>query len=179
MIVVVTVAMMMIMPVRVVTTVVIMMLLIGAMLRIEWCLDRRKPRPETAQHLLDHVIAADAQPIADDLHVDVTVADMPSEPRHVVRARCGDLDQRLRPADDAHDGAVVEHERVAVTQGGRLRQIEQERGAALGGKDDTAAVAVIGVERDLIDGLGIVPMAGGSDFARALHDADPNARPRP
>ena len=44
--------------------------------------------------------------------------------------RRGDFDQRLGLAGDAHDGAVVEHEAVAVAQRGRVRQIEQELRAA-------------------------------------------------
>ena len=51
------------------------------MFGIERCLDRRQLGAEPAQHVLDHVVAAHAQPIADDLHVDVAIADVPGEPR--------------------------------------------------------------------------------------------------
>ena len=119
------------------------------------------------------MIAADAQPLADDLHVDVAIADVPGEPRQLVGIGRRDLDQRLRPADDPHDGAVVEHQTVAIAQSGRLRQVEQKLGAALAGQDDTAAMPLMRVERDRIDGAGVVPMAGGLDFARAFHGGDP------
>ena len=87
MIVVVMVVMTVIMPMRVVMTVAVMMVLVGAVLRIERRFDWRKPRAEPAQHVLDHMIAADAQPVADDLHVDVAVADVPGEPRQLVACR--------------------------------------------------------------------------------------------
>ena len=49
------------------------------------------------------------------------------------------------------------------TQGGRLRQaIEQKHRAALAGQGDAAAMAVMGVQRDLVDGRGAVPLPGRS-----------------
>jgi len=97
-------------------------LAVGALLRIEWRVNRSEPRAEPAQHILDHMIAANAQPIADDLHVDMPVTDVPGKPRQFVAVGGGDFDQRLRPADDANNAAVVEHETIAVAQSGRLRQ---------------------------------------------------------
>jgi len=165
---VVPVAMMsMIMTMRVIVAV--RMLPVSAMLRIERRLHRRKPRAEPAQHLLDHMIAANAQPVADDLHVDVPVADMPGEPRQFVTVGGGDFDQRLRPADDAHDAAVIEHKTITVTERRRLRQVEQEGRAALAGQNGAAAMALMRIERNLIDGAGAVPMARGLDCMRAFH----------
>ena len=121
---------------------------IGAVLRIERRFDRRKPCAQPAQHVLDHMVAADAQPVADDLHVEMPVADMPGEPRQLARIGRCDLDQRLRPAGDAHHPAIVEDEAVTVAQCRRLRQVEQELGAALAGEDDAAAMALLRIERD-------------------------------
>ena len=140
------------MTVSVIVLMAVCMLTVCAVLRIERRFHRRKPRAEPAQHVLDHMIAADAQPIADDLHVDVAVADVPGEPRQFVAVGGRDFDQRLRPADDPHNAAVVEHETIAVTQGGRLRQVEQKGRAPLAGQDDAAAMPLMRVEQDLIDG---------------------------
>ena len=144
-------------------------LIVGAMLRIERCFERREPRAEPAQHVLDHVVAPDTQPVADDLDVDVAIADMPGEPRQLVRIRRRNLDQRLRPADDPHDAAIIKHEAIAVMQGRGLRQIEQKPRAALAAQNDAPAMALMGIERDGIDGAGGVPVAGGFDFVRTLH----------
>ena len=115
------------------------------------------------------MIAANAEPIANDLHVDMPVADMPGEPRQFVTVSGGDLDQRLRPADNAHDGAVIEHETITVTQRGGLRQVEQEGRAALAGQNDAAAMALMRIKRNLIDGAGVIPMARGCNGMRAFH----------
>ena len=57
--------------------------------------------------------APDAQSLADDLDVDVTIADMPREACQIVSIRSGDFNQRLGPPNDADDRAVVEHQAVA------------------------------------------------------------------
>ncbi len=144
-------------------------MLIGATLGIERRFDRRQPRAEPAQHVLDDMIAPDAQAVADNLYVDVPVADVPGEPRQLVGVGCGDFDERLRPADNTHDGAIVEHETVAVAQRRCLRQVEKKFRAALAAQNDAAAMALMRVERHGIDRVGGVPMAGSSDFARVFH----------
>ncbi len=153
--------MMMIIAMRVVMTMAVRVLTVRALLRIERRFHRRKAGAEPAQHVLDHMIAANTQPVADDLHVDVPVADVPGKPRQFVAVGGGDFDQRLRPADDANNAAVVEHETIAVAQSGRLRQVEQKRRAPLAGQNDAAAMPLMCVERNLIDRTGAVPKDHG------------------
>jgi hypothetical protein len=127
------------------------MLPVRALLRIERRFHRHQPCAEPAQHILDDMIAANAQPIANDLHLDMPIADMPREPRQFLAASGGNFDQGLGPADDADDAAVVEHESVAVAQSGRARQVEQKGRAALAGQDEPAAMALVRIEQNLID----------------------------
>jgi hypothetical protein len=65
---------------------------------VERRLDANKSGAETAQHVLQHVIAADAQPLAHHLHLDVAIADVPGETRELMRALRGDLNERFRLA---------------------------------------------------------------------------------
>src|SRR5215472_1034266 len=173
---------------RLVLMVVVVCVSISAMLRIERRLDRGEPRAEAAQHVFQHAIAPDAQRVADNLHLGVAIADVPGEPDELLRACGGDLEQRLRLAGHAHDGAVLEHEAVAVLQRGRLRQIEQKCRAALPRQRDPAAMALLRIEHDAVDGGRGVPAAGSSDLARPPHrilpfktrnSAAPWAAPRP
>jgi hypothetical protein len=138
--------MMMIMTMRVIVTMAVCMLRVGALLRIEWRFHRRKAGAKPTQHVLNHVVAANAQLIADDLHLDMPVADVPGEPRQFMAVGGSNFGQRLRPADDAHNAAVVEHESVTVAQRHRVRQVEQKGGAPFAGQDDAAAMPLVGVE---------------------------------
>ena len=144
-------------------------MIVSAMLRIEGRFQWRQPRAKAAQHVLDHVVAPDPQPVADDLYVDVPVTDMPGEPRQFMHIRRRDLDERLRPADNPDDGAIVKDQAIAIVQRRGLRQIEQKARAALAAQNDAPAMALMGIERDRIDSAGGVPVAGGFDFVRTLH----------
>src|SRR6202167_4592688 len=95
-----------------------MMMIVGAAFGIKRRFDRRQPRAEPAQHIFDDVIAPDAQPLADDLHVEVTIADMPGQPRQVVNVRSGDFNERLGPSHDAGDRGVLAHQTVTLAQRG-------------------------------------------------------------
>jgi len=150
---------------------------VGAVFGIERRLDRRKAGAEAAQHVLDHVVAAHAQPVTGDLHVDVAIADVPGETRQLVSIGGGNLDERLRPPGNAHDRAVLEHEAVAVAQRSGMRQVEQESRTALAGQHDTAAMALLRIEDDAIDRAGVVPLAGGFDCIGAIHRRDISAAP--
>src|ERR1700691_5630442 len=102
----------------------------------------------------------------------MAIADVPGEPCQFMGIGRSNLNERLRSADNPHDGAIVQYKAVAVAQRRRLRQVEKKFRAALAGQDHAAAMALMRVKRDRIDGAGAIPMAGGSDFARVLHDRD-------
>jgi hypothetical protein len=142
---------------------------VRALLRIERRVEGSQPSAEPPQHVLDHMIAANTQPVADDLHLDVPVADVPGEPRQRMAVGRGDFDQRFRAADDPNDAAIVEHKTVAVAQSDHLRQIEQKRRPAVAGQNDPSALPLMRVEQDLIDRAAAVPMARHLDGMRAFH----------
>jgi hypothetical protein len=142
---------------------------VRALLRIKRRVDRSEPSAEPPQHVLDHMIAANTQPVADDLHLDMPIADVPGQPRQHMAVGGGDFDQRLRAADDPHDAAIVEHKTVAVAQSDDLGQIEQKGRAALARQNDSAALALMRVEQNLIDRAAAVPVAHRLDGMRAFH----------
>ena len=75
------------------------------------------------------------------------VAEMPGDAHELRRAWHADLRQLLRRRHDAHAPAVLEHERIAVAQPLRLRQVEQELEAAAPVMVDAAAMPQVVVER--------------------------------
>jgi len=152
---------------------VLVTVIVGAALGIEGCINRRKARAEPAQHVFDHMVTPDAQPIADNLHIEVAIADMPGEPRQLMRVGRRNFDERLGAPDDTDHTAIVEHEAIAVMQGRGLRQIEQKFCAAFAVQNDAAAMTLVRVKHDGVDGASGVPLARGSDLARAFHDRNP------
>ncbi len=138
-------------------------------LRIERRLDRRHRRAEAAHHFLQHVIAPDAELIADDLQIGVTVADVPGKPYQRERGPGGDLGQRLGLPSHKHDRAVVEHDAVAVAQRDRFVKVQQEFQAPLSLEHDAAAMPVARVEHNKVDCGGWIPEARPANGPAALH----------
>ena len=120
--------------------------------RLERRLDRGEFSAQSRDHVFEHVIAAHSQLAADDLDPGVAVAEMPGEADEFERRLGLDLDQRLGPACNGHDRAVLEHETVAVFQRHRAVEIEQKFRAVLAGEHDAAAMPFVRIEHDAIDG---------------------------
>jgi hypothetical protein len=129
----------------------LMMAAISTALGLERRLDGGELRTQANQHLLQHMIAADAQAITGYLHLRVPIAEVPGQARQLVRVDRSDFDQRLRPPDHAHNGTILQHQAIAVAQHRGLGQIEQECRPFLAGQHDAATLALVGVEHDAID----------------------------
>jgi hypothetical protein len=120
---------------------------------------------ETDDHSFEHMIAADTQLVAEDLHARVSAAQMPGEADEINCRTAFDLGKRFDTAFHAHNRSIVEDESVALPQHGCVRQVQQKTGAPLRGQHKTAAMPIVGAENHVVDG-GRVPLACRLDFAR-------------
>jgi hypothetical protein len=141
---------------------------VRAAFRIERGLDGDDLGAEAREQRLDRWIAAEAQPIGEELHRHVTIAEMPGKPRQrgeIMRAR---LDQRFRLGDHFDQGAVVEHEQVAHAQGDGLVEIELAARSLDSGHRTARGATALEIEDDRIDDM-TVARPGGSHFGNATH----------
>ena len=143
--------------------------------RVKWRLDRRNVRAKPNRHGQQHMVAANAQPVADDLHVGVAVAEMPGQLHQRERCPRRDLDQRLGLPRHQHDPAIVEHDAVAIAQRYGLVKVQQEFCSAFTLQHNAAAMPVAGVEHDEVGRGGWTPEAGAANSPAALHGCLPNA----
>ncbi len=141
---------------------------IGATFRIECGLDRRDHGPETLQHRLDDMIAADAQPVAEQFRRQMAIAEMPGDADEMGRITCRHLGERLRRRRDGDDATILQHQPVAMAQRDRTRQVEQERCAADSRHRDAPAMPRIEIEQHGIRSF-FRPEAGGIDGNSADH----------
>ena len=103
---------------------------VAARLRIKRRFDRRHNGAELRNHIFQHVITPYAQALAHDGNIGVAVAEMPGKAEEIERCDRPDFEERLGHSVDTNEGAVVEDEAVTIAKHRRLRQVEQERGAA-------------------------------------------------
>jgi hypothetical protein len=97
---------------------------ISAALGIERRFDRRQARAETDEQRFDRGIAPQPQPVRQDLHRHMAVAEMPGELGEVHEVAAAHLDQGLGLDHHLDEAAVFEFERVAHAQRDGRRQIE-------------------------------------------------------
>lgn len=121
---------------------------IGAAFGIEWRLDLDHLRAEPLHHLLDHMVAANAQAAGGDLRRQMAIAEMPGQPHQMAGIGAADLDQRLWCCDDLDEAAVFQHQGIAAAQGDGVFQIEQEFQSARPRHRHAATMAVVEVEDD-------------------------------
>lgn len=151
-----------------------MLMMRRAGLRVERRVDRRDRGAKACRHLLQHVIAPDAEPVAHDLHVGVAVAEVPGELHQRERRPDHDLGQGFGLAGHQHDAAIVEHDPVAVAQRHGLVEVQQELGAAFALEHDAAAMPVTRVEHDEVGCGGRIPEARTTNGPATLHGCLPN-----
>jgi hypothetical protein len=121
---------------------------IGAALRVERRLDRRHFRAEPARHILDHMVAPDAQALGQEFGWQVAIAEMPGDAHQRRRVRAADFSELFGRRDDFDDAPVRELEPVAGAQHHRLGQVEQKGEAANARHRNAASVALVVIEDD-------------------------------
>ena len=119
---------------------------IRAALRIERRLHRVRMPAQAVYHVRDHVVGADPDAVAQQLHGQVAVAQVPGDAHQLRRGVGVDFQQRFGLGDHADDAAIVQAQPVAVPQAYSLWQVEQEFVARLGGQYDAAAVAAVEID---------------------------------
>ncbi len=114
--------------------VVVMMVPTGVSARfgIKRRLDRIDVAAKTLDHFLHHMVGPDANAVAEQLHRQVPVAEMPGNAHQFALIVRVDLEQRLRLRAHADHPAIVEHQPIAMPQPRGLRQIQQDLAARLG-----------------------------------------------
>jgi len=154
---------------------------VGATLRIEGSQHRRYRGAETLQHVLDDVVVADMQPVAEELGGQVPVAKVPGDADEIGRVGRGDLKQPLGHRLHQDQPSVLEFESVAVLHYRRFLEIEQEYGLADATHDEAAAVAIVALKSERIcrrtgPSAGRKDASGGDHGISALADEGSDGR---
>ena len=102
---------------------------IGAALGREGGYDLRPRRAEACQHVADDMVAADQDAVLSDLGREVPVAEVPAQPREMDGVARRHRVERLRRGGDGDQRAVLQHQRVAVREDDRRREIHQHLAA--------------------------------------------------
>src|ERR1700742_2865701 len=98
---------------------------IGTDLRVKGRVQIYDLTPKSDHHFANHVIGADAQSLAGDLHGQMPVPEMPGDAHQVCAARGHNFEQRLRRGANEQVPAALDLETVTLDQVMCPRQIEK------------------------------------------------------
>jgi hypothetical protein len=139
----------MILPVMVMPMIVIAM--VGAALRLEGALDRRRDAALPAHQLRKSRIILHVEGVARDLGLAMLAAEMPGQSHEAQRVLGSNLQQALGRCLHLHEPPILEPQGVAVVDGGFHVEIEQDLGPALPFERRLTATARRMIERHRID----------------------------
>lgn len=142
---------------------------ISAAFRVERRFNDDHARTKTAHHVLDHMIATDAQAPSDNLRRKVPVAEMPCDPYQMMRIGAPDFHQRFGCCDHFDQSPVFQHQCIAAAQGDGFFQIQQEFQPARARHRHAAAMTVVEIKHHRICG-GLGPTNLRADLRGADHD---------
>jgi hypothetical protein len=98
---------------------------VRASLRIEWCFDLLDVPTEAFDHLPDHMVVTNPNSVAQQLHRQMPVAEMPCDAHHLAVIVRMDLQQLLRLCAHANNAAIIQHQSITITHPHSLRQIDK------------------------------------------------------
>ena len=142
--------------------------LIGPCVGLERRLDMADLGAQSAHHVLEHVIAAHAQPVGENLRRRVTVSHVIGDAGELARVRAAHFRELLGRGDDLDQPSILQHQRIAAAQRHRFGKVEQEFRSPRGLHGDAAPVAALIIEHDRVGRRG-PPCALGGDEIRADH----------
>jgi hypothetical protein len=123
---------------------------IGSGFGIEWRVDRLDMAAKALDHFLDDMVGTDPDPVAKQLHRQMTIAEMPGDADKFPVVMTVNFQQRLGPRADLDDPAFFKSEPIAIAQPHRLRKVDQQLLTRLRRQNDAAAMAAIEIDQHLI-----------------------------
>jgi hypothetical protein len=117
---------------------------------------------ETLDHLADHMVVKDADAVSQQLHREVTVAQVPGDAHHLALVMSMNLKQLLRPRADAYY-ACIHSEPVAFSQPCRSRQIKHDLPAPHRAQYDPSPIPAVEIHQHAVYLRCGIPGAGRED----------------
>lgn len=141
---------------------------VSAAFRIERSLDGDRAPTQRLHHRLDFRIAANAQALADDLHRQLPMAEMPGDSCDMRQIGAADFGQRFGRGHHLDQAAIIELQRVAAAQSQLKFEIELKGEPACAGQRSLASAPLLEIKNDGV-GRGLGPVVLPQNSAGADH----------
>jgi hypothetical protein len=159
----------MMMPI-VVVVVRVVVVAIGATLGLEGRRHLHNICSETMEHILNHMVRADAKNLFPDFRRQMPISKMPGNAHKLMRILMSDFDYRLQTRLNFEPPPVVELQAISIGHCNRFGKIEQDLFALVRSQTNTTAMPSIKIEGDSASGTFPWPVPGGAMNGGAVDD---------
>jgi hypothetical protein len=124
---------------------------------------------ETAEHILDHMVGANAKNVGSNFRRQMPISEMPSKPRELIRILVPDFDDGLCGGLDLQPPSVVQLQAISVRHRDGFRQVEKDIFTLICSQANAAAMACVKVESERAYGFFLRPMPSRAMNRSILH----------
>jgi hypothetical protein len=103
-------------------------------------------RSEATQHILDHVVGANAKKLGSDFGRQMSITQVPSEADKLIGISMRNLDNKLRGSLDVQPPPILELQAISVAHRNRGLKVEKHIFALIRSQANPAAMARVKIE---------------------------------
>jgi hypothetical protein len=134
---------------------------VSAAFGLEGGLHLYKIRFEVLEHILDHMVGANAKNLVSNLSRQMPISQMPRKARQLIGIFMSDFDNELRRCLNLEPSTIFKLQAISISHGNRLGKVEQDIFALIPSQANAASMARVKIESERSCRVFRRPMPGG------------------
>jgi hypothetical protein len=151
----------MLMP-RVIMVAMVAVAAVSTAFRLEGGLHLYKIRFEVMEHILDHMVRANAKNLISNLSRQMPISQMPGKAHKLIGIFMPDFDNKLSSGLNLQQPPIVKLQAISIGHRNCFRKVEKDIFALIGSQANAAAMARIEIESDRTSRPFLRPVSGGA-----------------
>jgi hypothetical protein len=135
---------------------------VSAAFGLEGGLHLYKIRFEVMEHILDHMVGANAKNLVSNLSRQMPISQMPGKAHKLIGIFMPDFDNKLSSGLNLQQPPIVKLQAISIGHRNCFRKVEKDIFALIGSQANAAAMARIEIESDRTSRLFLRPVSGGA-----------------
>jgi hypothetical protein len=135
---------------------------VSAAFGLEGGLHLYKIRFEVMEHILDHMVGANAKNLVSNLSRQMPISQMPGKAHKLIGIFMPDFDNKLSSGLNLQQPPIVKLQAISIGHRNCFRKVEKDIFALIGGQANAAAMARVEIESDRASRPFLRPVSGGA-----------------
>jgi hypothetical protein len=135
---------------------------VSAAFGLEGGLHLNKIRFEVMEHILDHMVGANAKNLVSNLSRQMPISQMPGKTHELMRIFVPDFEDWLGSGSDAEQSPVFKLQRIPIGHRNCFREVENDIFALISSQANAAAMARVEIESNRVSRPFLRPVSGGA-----------------